>query len=430
MSSVIEILSKLKQEITDVLKKAYANNGITCKVNNEIVKILMNSGLEKAAKNMSDSELEQVAVILSKNAENISSAANSLTCSLKGGRRKWGGSKQFEDFLFIDGKQKGGTRSRAAQEEGDYSRSHQDEYDGSFDFYQRSPSPPPARAADSAPAASIDLGPMPTSANQAQDIVANMDSYEILAALYILLINGGLLATGVYASAIDSVAGAAGEAIGLPDIKDVCGIGRKQTRDRITSYMSMSSGQGSYMTCADAQQKWETLLISLGVSVFVFVAILSSLGSRRMDSSAYSRGALAMTYEVSMSGVTTLGNVLRGVPKEQESPIFESRSVVIQAMTNPIRALANAARKMVESASNLWPSRSVAQPQPTLAAQSLSKTKLDEKDTAGGRKKLKTHRLKAQKSKKARRTRKKVQKKTRKAKKAKKAKKARKSKRR
>ena len=102
----------------------------------------------------------------------------------------------------------------------------------------------------------------------------------------------------------------------------------------------------------------ETLLISLGVSVFVLVAIISSLGSRRMDSSAYSRGTIAMTYEVSMSGVTTLGNVLRGAPKGQESPIpFDSRNVVMQTMTNPIRALANASNSLVNSADNLWSSR-------------------------------------------------------------------------
>ena len=282
MSSVIEILNKLKRDITAVLNEANTKDGITCKVNNKIVKILMNSGLEKAAKNMSDSELEQVAAIISKNAANISSAANNLTCSLKGGRRKRGGNKPLKDFLFIDGdgneNKKGGARRKGkAAEEIDDRRDEEDEkeeyweQDTGYDFHEQSfsppPTPPPSRgfrdsrrysspASASASAPAVYSDPMPTSAHQVQDLVANMDSYEILAAFYILLVNGGLLATGAYASAIDTVAGAAGEAIGLPDINAVCGIGRKQARDKMASYIGMSREDVNYMSCADAQQRW------------------------------------------------------------------------------------------------------------------------------------------------------------------------------
>ena len=387
MSSVIEILSKIKQDITVVLKEAYAKDGITCQVNNKIVTILMKSGLEKAAKNMSASEAKQVAAILSQNAASINSAANSLTCSLKGGRRKRGGSKPLEDFLFIDGngKKKGGmpprrrgrsTRAEVQQEESEDEEEELDledppNFSGQSPFAppstptsQRNSRPTSSRPTSSQrpPASRVFSDPMPTNTSQAQDMAANLDGYEILAAFYILLVNGGLLATGAYASAIDTVAGAAGEAIGLPDLNAVCGIGRKQARDGLAGWMGMSREQGSYMSCADAQQRWETLLISLGVSLFVIIAIMSSLGSRRMDSSAYTRGAISMTYEVSMSGVTTLGDMLRGVPKGQENPVpFESRNAVVQAMTNPLRALANAARSLVSSAYGLWPTSSSSQ---------------------------------------------------------------------
>lgn len=492
MSSFMDILDELQQKITDVLKEVNANDGITCKVNNKIVKILMNSGLEKAAKNMSDSEIEEVAAIISKNAANIRSAANNLTCSLKGGGKWKGGSDDsLEDFIFINGdghkNKKGGARRKGkAAEEIDDRRDVEDEkeeyreQDTGYDFHEQSFSPPPTppppsrgfrdsrRTSSPASAPAVYTDPMPTSAHQVQDLVANMDSYEILAAFYILFINGGLLATGAYSSAIDTVAPPVGEAIGLPPINSVCGIGRKQARDKIASYIGMSREHVNYMSCADAQQRWEILLISLWISLFFILAIISALGSRRMDSSAYSRGTIPMIYEVSMSGVTTLGNVLRGAPKGQESPIpFDSRNVVMQTMTNPIRALANASNSLVNSAYNLWPSRRTVQnvqanssaaaddqqqpastrqrlalePEPSESEpepsepepkdlEKLREARLRRFNASGGRKKRKTHRGKARKSKKAQRTRKKVQSKTRNVKKSKKAKKARKTKRR
>lgn len=385
MPSGIEILDKIQKKINAVLNETYSSGGpgkMTPQVNKKIVKILTSSGLQKAFEKSSEIELEAVGKFLDRNAANIRSKAVGLIHEL-------------------DNKQNGGARNKSKPREPEAAGAAEEP-----DY--RPENPEPDETQDEV---------MPATSTQAQDMVANLDNYEILAAFYILFINGGLVATGAPAAAIDAVAEPLGESLGLPPIRRVCGIGRLHTT---------ALGMPSEMSCVNAQQRWETLLISLGVSVFVIVALISSRGPRRIDTGAYSRGAVAMSYELGMSSVTSLANVLRGVPKGEEPPPFDSRPFAIRYLNDPITALAITARRLAVTARRLAVTAdrvtTTSPPRPATVGVSPKKI-LDALANKGGRKKRKTHRSKARKSKKARRTRKKVNIKTRKAANAKKARK-------
>lgn len=385
MPSGIEILDKIQKKINAVLNETYSSGGpgkMTPQVNKKIVKILTSSGLQKAFEKSSETELEAVGKFLDRNAANIRSKAVGLIHEL-------------------DNKQNGGARNKSKPREPEAAGAAEEP-----DY--RPENPEPDETQDEV---------MPATSTQAQDMVANLDNYEILAAFYILFINGGLVATGAPAAAIDAVAEPLGESLGLPPIRRVCGIGRLHTT---------ALGMPSEMSCVNAQQRWETLLISLGVSVFVIVALISSRGPRRIDTGAYSRGAVAMSYELGMSSVTSLANVLRGVPKGEEPPPFDSRPFAIRYLNDPITALAITARRLAVTARRLAVTAdrvtTTSPPRPATVGVSPKKI-LDALANKGGRKKRKTHRSKARKSKKARRTRKKVNIKTRKAANAKKARK-------
>lgn len=385
MPSGIEILDKIQKKINAVLNETYSSGGpgkMTPQVNKKIVKILTSSGLQKAFEKSSEIELEAVGKFLDRNAANIRSKAVGLIHEL-------------------DNKQNGGARNKSKPREPEAAGAAEEP-----DY--RPENPEPDETQDEV---------KPATSTQAQDMVANLDNYEILAAFYILFINGGLVATGAPAAAIDAVAEPLGESLGLPPIRRVCGIGRLHTT---------ALGMPSEMSCVNAQQRWETLLISLGVSVFVIVALISSRGPRRIDTGAYSRGAVAMSYELGMSSVTSLANVLRGVPKGEEPPPFDSRPFAIRYLNDPITALAITARRLAVTARRLAVTAdrvtTTSPPRPATVGVSPKKI-LDALANKGGRKKRKTHRSKARKSKKARRTRKKVNIKTRKAANAKKARK-------
>ena len=112
MSSVFTILSDLQQDIGDLLESSQGK--ITCKVNSEIVRLVQKSGLEQAAGNISDADLKKLAVILDKNIKNMTTATQSLTCNIKGGKKrskKGGADSKFA--IFLDGTtnfdSKGGT---------------------------------------------------------------------------------------------------------------------------------------------------------------------------------------------------------------------------------------------------------------------------------------------------------------------------------
>ena len=547
--SVLTILGTLQGEINDVLEKTYSTSGpgkITCKVNNDIVKLVNNSGLLKAAQNISDEELTQLASVLEKNIKNMNAALSSLTCKAKGGakkRSKKGGAEDSKFAIFLDGTTSGGskggmprrtTRGRTSrrttaqdeEEEEDEEGQLESEEDQSVSTSatgtssrgrrgtraapqsapanigadagvnfetpmspQYSPTTPPGRTArqagpsplgQSRPATVI-ADTMPSNVGTAQDMMANLDGYEILSIFYLALINGVLVGTGAYAAAIDNVAGTAGEMIGLPDLNAVCGVAQREVRAQGARYLRTG------IECLEAQQRWEQLLISLGVIVFVVLAIISSRGTRRIDPTARSRGTMAMTYEMSMAGVTTLADYMRGVPKGSAPPPPDSRSLASRVLSNPINALANLASNMWAAAAGLFrssepqtaaapsgrvlaledmpspppPSRQASasassgnrigfpgdsvQPQDQAAIRAARLARLggipdtrprsesvssditdDGSDTEGGRKKRRTRRRKskAKKAKKARKTRRKAPKKTRKAKKAKKGKKA------
>lgn len=391
MPSGIEILDKIQKKINAVLNETYSSGGpgkITPQVNKKIVKILTSSGLQKAFEKSSEIELEAVGKFLDRNTANIRSKAVGLIHEL-------------------DNKQNGGARNKSKPREPE--AAEEPEAAGAAeepDYRPENPEPDETQGKV-----------MPATSTQAQDMVANLDNYEILAAFYILFINGGLVATGAPAAAIDAVAEPLGESLGLPPIRRVCGIGRLHTT---------ALGMPPEMSCVNAQQRWETLLISLGVSVFVIVALISSRGPRRIDTGAYSRGAVAMSYELGMSSVTSLANVLRGVPKGEEPPPFDSRPFAIRYLNDPITALAITARRLAVTARRLAVTAdrvtTTSPPRPATVGVSPKKI-LDALANKGGRKKRKTHRSKARKSKKARRTRKKVNIKTRKAANAKKARK-------
>lgn len=512
--SVLEILSKIQDQVTSELRSVYSEDGpghITCRTNDNIVKIVMDSGLVQAAENISDSELKVFASVMDKNISAMNSALGSLTCAKQGGRRRRRGGGSDDDVLvFVDGKSSGGSgkgrgvrRRPAAQKSTEEEEGEDGEEDdisvgdtsGSADSRQ-APMSAPAQLGNRdanfgyAPATprsrtgertgrpgSREIGdPMPSSIGQAQDMIGDLDNYQILSLFYLALINGALIGTGAYSAMIDTVAGGIGSAVGLPDLQSVCGLGNRQVRDYASQYARFG------MDCQTAQQRWEQLLISLGICTFAILAVLSSRLSRRVDSSAISRGPRAMIYELSMSGVNSLGDYLRGVPKGSAPPTEERRSQLQRVLSNPIDGLARLAGGLQRSAANLWSSRARAAETPqrradppallqdavtvedtTISAtpgtpvraqdtdelrrrrlEYLAQRQQSERERSdslssisdgeegeekeGGRKRRKTHRRKAKKAKKVRTTRKKAPKrKTVKAKKAKKTKKAKKA---
>ena len=551
--SIPTILTTLQGEINSVLKETYASSGpgkITCAVNDKIVKLVNGSGLLQAAQSISDDELEVVAKLFEKNIQNMNAfiSSGAISCQ-KGGRKKrtkkGGSSDGFG--IFLDGTTSGGSRGgmpgrrstrgrsrRSAPEEEEEEEVEEEEISVTTEDTGRSsrsrrrapesapadlgvedagvnfetpqspnysattPPPPTSRRAGPTPipvaraSDRVIANPMPTNVNIGQDMIADLDGYQMLALFYIALINGVLTGTGAYAAAIDTVAGAAGSAIGLPELISVCGIAEREVRTQGSRYLRTG------VECLEAQQRWEQLLITMGVMVFVIVAVLSARGTRRIDATARVRGPTAMIYEMSMASVTTLADYMRGVPKGAPLPDPETQSTAARILANPLNGLASLASRTWESASSIFRTpptapTAIATPAPLaledmpsppppsrqasasarassgntlgvpgaavtsrdmediralrLAALqgqtqtprersgSISDLSDDEGEITGGRKKRKTRRRKAKKakkSKKGRKTRRKAPKKTRKAKNGKKRvnKKARKTKRR
>ena len=548
--SIPTILTTLQGEINSVLQETYSSGPgkITCQVNDKIVKLVNESGLLQAAQSISDDDLKVVADLFEKNIKNMNAfiSSGAISCQ-KGGRKKrtkkGGSSDGFG--IFLDGTTSGGSRGgmpgrrstrgrsrRSAPEEEEEEEVEEEEISVTTEDTGRS-SRSRRRAPESAPAdlgmedAGINFetpqspnyspttpppqtsrraGPtpipvarasdrviantMPTSVNVGQDMIADLDGYQMLALFYIALINGVLTGTGAYAAAIDTVAGAAGSAIGLPDLNSVCGIAEREVRTQGSRYLRTG------IECMEAQQRWEQLLITLGVMVFVIIAVLSARGTRRIDATARTRGPTAMMYEMSMASVTSLADYMRGVPKGAALPDPETQSTAARILANPINGLANLAGRTWQAASGIFrtPPTAIASPAPlaledipsppppsrqastvapsgnTLGVPGAAVTSRDMEDIRqlrlaalqgqgtrarsgsisdlsdgesddegqigqGRRKKRKTRRRKAnkaKKSKKGRKTRRKAPKKTRKAKKGKKRvnKKARKTKRR
>ena len=384
MSSVFTILSDLQQDIGDLLESSQGK--ITCKVNSEIVRLVQKSGLEQAAGNISDADLKKLAVILDKNIKNMTTATQSLTCNIKGGKKrskKGGADSKFA--IFLDGTtnfdSKGGTgrgrsgrstrgtasvgsrRSRRQAEEPEESSDEDGEDEAGVNQTpitppispQYSPTNPPSSSQQVPPSSSQQAmgsrvvgDPMPTSPGIAQDMFANLDGYELLGFFYLVLINVVLAGTGAYTAAINFVAGNVGEGMfDLPNLDSVCNIVNREIRNQGANFINPT------MECQEAQNRWNQIVASLGILTFLILAIISARGARRIDTSASTRGGIAMSYELGMSGVANVSDVLRGYPKGATPPRNDTRSPAAQVLAAPIQSLANLATSLYNAAPSL-----------------------------------------------------------------------------
>ncbi|MAH20740.1 MAG: hypothetical protein CMB96_04815 [Flavobacteriaceae bacterium] len=383
MSTVFTILSDLQQDIGDLLESSQGK--ITCKVNSEIVRLVQKSGLEQAARNISDADLKKLAVILDKNIKNMVTATQSLTCNIKGGKKrskKGGADSKFA--IFLDGttniESKGGTgkgrsgrstrgtasvnsRRRGSRQEPEEESSDEEDDEAGVNQTpitppispQYSPTNPPSSGQQVPPSRSqyamgsrVVGDPMPTNPGIAQDMFANLDGYELLGFFYLVLINVVLAGTGAYTAAINFVAGGVGEGIfDLPNIESVCGIVNREIRNQGANFINPT------MECQEAQNRWNQIVASLGILTFLILAILSARGARRIDTSASTRGGIAMSYELGMSGVANVSDVLRGYPKGATPPRNDTRSPAAQILAAPIQSLANLASSLYNSAASL-----------------------------------------------------------------------------
>ena len=376
MSSVFTILSDLQQDIGDLL--ASSQGKITCKVNSQIVSLVQKSGLEQAAGNISDADLKKLAVILDKNIKNMTTATQSLTCNIKGGKKrskKGGADSKFA--IFLDGTtnfdSKGGTgrgrsgrttrgtasvgsrRSRRGQAEEPEESSDEEEEEAVVNQTPNTPprspqySPTnPSSSSQQAMGSRVVGDPMPTNPGIAQDMFANLDGYELLGFFYLVLINVVLAGTGAYTAAINFIAGGVGEGMfDLPNLDSVCNIVNREIRNQGANFINPT------MECQEAQNRWNQIVASLGILTFLILAIISARGARRIDTSASTRGGLAMGYELSMSGVANVSDVLRGYPKGAAPPRNDTRSSAAQVLAAPIQSLANLANSLYNAAPSL-----------------------------------------------------------------------------
>ena len=107
-------------------------------------------------------------------------------------------------------------------------------------------------------------------------------------------------------------------------------------------------------TCVEIQQRWDALLVSLAVSLFMLIVVMSARSTSAMDPTA--TGAVSMTYQVALYWVTMLADFLRGRPKGEEAPTEDTRGEIAKILSNPISGLARTARELVSSAGRLWES--------------------------------------------------------------------------
>ena len=121
--SVIQVLNDIQSEVQRVLKDTFSEKGpgsITCEVNAKVLKIINNSGLEKAAASASDGDIKKIADMFNHNIKLMSKAADDIKCDMKKGgaksRSKKGGDNVSPSDFFFVGENKssksGGARGR------------------------------------------------------------------------------------------------------------------------------------------------------------------------------------------------------------------------------------------------------------------------------------------------------------------------------
>ena len=107
--SVIEVLNEIQHKVQDVLKDTFSEKGpgsITCQVNAKVLKIINNSGLEKAAASASDGDIKKIADMFNHNIKLMSKAADDIKCDMKKGgaksrSKKGGDNVSPSDFFFV-----------------------------------------------------------------------------------------------------------------------------------------------------------------------------------------------------------------------------------------------------------------------------------------------------------------------------------------
>ena len=108
--SVIEVLNEIQHKVQDVLKDTFSEKGpgsITCQVNAKVLKIINNSGLEKAAASASDGDIQKIADMFTRNIKLMNKGVDNINCDIKKGgaksRSKKGGDNVSPSDMFLVG---------------------------------------------------------------------------------------------------------------------------------------------------------------------------------------------------------------------------------------------------------------------------------------------------------------------------------------
>ena len=97
-------------KVQDVLKDTFSEKGpgsITCEVNAKVLKIINNSGLEKAAASASDGDIQKIADMFTRNIKLMNKGVDNINCDIKKGgaksRSKKGGDNVSPSDMFLVG---------------------------------------------------------------------------------------------------------------------------------------------------------------------------------------------------------------------------------------------------------------------------------------------------------------------------------------
>ena len=108
--SVIQVLNEIQSEVRHLLNDTFSEEGagsITCQVNAKVLKIINNSGLEKAAASASDGDIQQIADMFTRNIKLMNKGVDNINCDIKKGgaksRSKKGGVNVSPSDMFLVG---------------------------------------------------------------------------------------------------------------------------------------------------------------------------------------------------------------------------------------------------------------------------------------------------------------------------------------